>query len=56
MNVKNIFVDENYDVFDLEKDDGTVISEYKDGCYSRNWSDDYYANIKAKILVYKIVR
>lgn len=50
--VKGIFVNDNYEVFDLEKDDGSVISKYND-LYDWEWSDEYYTSLKKKIEEYK---
>lgn len=47
--IKGIFVNDKYEVYDLEKDDGeSVIEKYADK-YSRCWSDLYYDNLKKKI-------
>ena len=43
--IKGIFVDENYDVYDIEKGHGAVISEYLTD-YSWFWSNEYYNNLK----------
>lgn len=52
MNVDGIFVDHNNNIFDLEKNDGTIIDHY---CkrYHRSWSEHYYKNIKEKIKAFK---
>lgn len=46
--IKGIFVDDDYNVFDLEKCNGSVITEYSND-YSWNWSDAYYQHLKFKI-------
>lgn len=46
--VWGIFVNENYEVYDLEYDDGTIITDYSDS-YEYEWSDNYYENVKKKI-------
>lgn len=50
--LKGIFVNEKYEVYDLEKSDGTVISEYSEK-YPWEWSDEYYINLKKKIMEFK---
>lgn len=49
--VRGIFTTENYEVLDLEKSDGSVITAYRDD-YPWSWSKDYYANLKARIQMY----
>ncbi len=51
LKVGGIFVDENYNIYDLEKNDNTIIINYKED-YKREWTDSYYSNIKAKISKY----
>ena len=46
--IKGIFVNDDYEVFDLEKSDGSIITEYRSK-YSREWSNSYYDNLKKKI-------
>lgn len=46
--IKDIFVNDNYEIYDLEKDDGSIITDYRDK-YSRTWNDSYYDNLKKKI-------
>jgi hypothetical protein len=46
--VKGIFVNDDYEVFDLEQGDGCVITEYRED-YSWNWSDTYYQHLKLKM-------
>ena len=48
MGVKGIFTNENYDVFDLEINDGTMLTDYARE-YSKTWSEQYYTNVKKKI-------
>ena len=48
LGIKGIFVNEDYEVYDIEKGDGSVIKGYND-VYPRTWSDDYYNNLKKKI-------
>ncbi|MDD6489947.1 MAG: hypothetical protein PUG48_09065 [Clostridia bacterium] len=52
LGIYGIFVNENYEVFDLEKDDGSTIHEY---CkqYNWAWSEQYYEHLKAKIEEYE---
>lgn len=51
--VQGIFVNKNYEVFDLEYNDGeTTIKECSD-VYNWNWSDNYYNNLKLKIEKYE---
>lgn len=48
-NVKGIFTDDNYKVFDLEYDDRKkTINKYSE-LYGYEWSDNYYENVKKKI-------
>lgn len=48
MHIDGIFVDKNDNVFDLEKNNETIILDY---CkqYDRSWSNTYYNNVKEKI-------
>lgn len=46
--IKGIFVNDNYEVYDLEKGDESIITEYSDE-YSWDWSNSYYDNLKKKI-------
>lgn len=46
--IKGTFVNDNYEVFDLEESDDRVIMEYAND-YSWNWSDAYYQHLKSKI-------
>ena len=50
--IKGIFVNKNYEVFDLEYDNGKIIKKYSES-YSWKWSDNYYNNIKHKIVEYE---
>lgn len=52
MNIDAIFVDENKDIIDLEKNNGEVISDFLD-YYNKTWSEAYYVNIKDKINVFR---
>lgn len=45
--IKGIFVDDNYEIYDLERN-GSVITDY-DEQYTWWWSDLYYCNLKNKI-------
>ena len=48
--VKGIFTDDDYNVFDLESDEGRIISSYKSSEeYKLQWTDCYYKNLKGKI-------
>lgn len=51
LNVKGIFTNENYEVYNLEKNDGSIITDYLPS-YSYEWTDTYYNNIKQKIEIY----
>lgn len=46
--IEGIFVNEDYEVYDLEKDDGSIIKEYCDK-YEKEWTPAYYNNLKKKI-------
>lgn len=43
--IKGIFVDDNYDVYDIERGQGEVILGYLSE-YNWTWSDKYYGNLK----------
>ena len=49
--IDGIFVNENFEVFDLEKTDGSIIEEYSK-TYPRTWSSGYYKNLKKKLNIY----
>lgn len=46
--IKGIFVDENYEVYDIEKGNGEHLTDYCEK-YSWYWSDVYYDNLKKLI-------
>lgn len=46
--IKGIFVNDDYEVFDLERGGESVITQYSDQ-YRWEWSDTYYGNLKNKI-------
>ena len=46
--IKGIFVNDKYEVYDLEKGDESIIRDYQE-VYSREWSKSYYNNLKKKI-------
>lgn len=46
--IEGIFVDENYEIYDIEKGDGSCITNYCNQ-YSWWWSDTYYNNLKKSI-------
>lgn len=48
MNIDGVLTDDNDEVVDLDKNDGSVICDYYSK-YTRNWSDKYYNNVKEKI-------
>jgi hypothetical protein len=48
LNIKGIFTNEQYEVYDIEKGDDSIITDYLPK-YSWNWSDEYYINIKQMI-------
>lgn len=43
--IKNIFTNQNYEVYDIEKGQNAVIKEHLDE-YKWEWSDRYYANLR----------
>lgn len=43
--IKGIFVNDKYEVIDIEAGDGKIIDTYKK-TYKREWSDDYYDHLK----------
>ena len=47
----NIFVNNDYNVYDLEKDNVTIIQKHQES-YPRVWSEKYYNNLKDKIIQY----
>lgn len=49
--IKDVFVNNNYEIYDLEKNDGSIITEYSDE-YIWGWSNSYYDNLKKKIDVF----
>lgn len=49
--IDGIFVNENLEVFDLEKKDGSIIEKYSK-TYPRTWSSGYYKNLKKKLNIY----
>ena len=51
LEVGGIFMDENYNIYDLEKNDNSIITDYKDD-YKWEWTNSYYGNIKSKISEY----
>lgn len=46
--IKGIFVNDSYEVYDIEKGQDQVITDYLDE-YSWEWSSDYYNNLKLYI-------
>lgn len=46
--IKGIFVNDDYEVYDLEKGDRNILTTYSD-TYTWDWSDSYYDNLKKKI-------
>lgn len=46
--IKKIFVNGNYDIFDIEKGDGSIINDYQKS-YNWAWNDNYYNNLKIMI-------
>lgn len=51
--IKGVFVDDNYEVFDLEYNDGEPIKKLAEK-YKWDWSDNYYNNLKIKIEEYEL--
>lgn len=49
--IDGIFVNDNLEVFDLEKKDGSIIEKYSQ-TYPRKWSEGYYKNLKKKLNIY----
>ena len=49
--IDGIFVNENLEVFDLEKTDGSIIESYSPA-YPKEWSTKYYINLKKKMDIY----
>ena len=56
MGIVGIFVNENYEVYDLEKCDNTLLAELQDNYlnprnkgYLSSWTERYYKNVKNKI-------
>ncbi len=47
----DIFTDKDYNIYDLEYDDGTIITTYSED-YKSQWSENYYKNVKDKINKY----
>lgn len=54
MGLKGIFTDENYAVFDLEKDDGSTLNINTKYQSEWSWSKKYYQHIKDKIRLFMI--
>lgn len=48
MKIDTIFVDNNNNIFDLDKNNKTIISKYYEQ-YSKKWELNYYENLKVKI-------
>ena len=46
--IKGVFVNDDYEVYDLEKGNGSTLTTYCDK-YTWDWSDSYYDNLKKKI-------
>ena len=56
LKIDGIFVNENYEIYDLEKNDRSTLTELKshyvsfnDAAYLSSWSLTYYENVKGKI-------
>lgn len=49
--IKGIFVNDDYEVFDLEKTDDGIITGYCDE-YRWEWTNSYYDNLKGKIEIF----
>ena len=49
--IDGIFVNENLEVFDLETTSGSIIEGYSP-VYPKEWSTDYYTNLKKKMDIY----
>lgn len=43
--IEGVFVNENFEVYDIEKGNGEIISNYAES-YSRQWSNRYYDNLR----------
>lgn len=46
--IMGVFVNENFEVYDIEKGNGEIISNYGES-YSRQWSNRYYDNLRILI-------
>lgn len=46
--IRGVFVNEDNEVYDLGKGDGSILTEY-DEDYTWDWNDAYYENVKKKI-------
>ncbi len=51
LGIRGIFTNEEYEVFDLEKNDGSIITNYRKS-YSKEWSDEYYKAMQRKIEIF----
>lgn len=50
LGIKGVFTDNNYEVYDLESSENALITDYKTSAeYHRQWTIEYYENIKKKI-------
>jgi hypothetical protein len=47
--IEGIFVNDNYDVYDIERGNGKVISAHLDK-YDRDWSENYYRNLQEYVV------
>ena len=53
MEIKGIFVDEAYNVYDLKSIDAKILTDYwKLSRYQEQWSETYYNNLITKIDLY----
>ena len=48
LKIRGIFTNEDYEVLDIEKGDGSIITDYLNS-YPRKWSDNYYSSLKKRI-------
>lgn len=51
LGVKGYLTNNNYEIYDLEKSDGSLLEQYKEE-YSWDWSKEYYLNLRKIILNY----
>lgn len=55
LELRGLLVNEQYEILDIEKGDGSVLKEYALS-YSWDWSEEYYDNLKKIILYYNSIK